>query len=204
MISQDITALRRQYEALQTRGLQLDLTRGKPSPEQLDLSNQLLSTPGDQFRTASGIDTRNYGGIDGLPEMKALFAEMLGAETQNIIVGGNSSLTMMFDYLARACLFGVPGGTGPWFQESARKFLCVVPGYDRHFGITEHLGFELLSVDMTDSGPNMDQVEKMVGEGPTIKGIWCVPRGPSMCAAGNCLSSPRSKILTCAGRIARH
>ena len=176
MHSLEFEALRKQYKDVQSRKLRLDLTRGKPSSEQLDLSNRLLSTPGDQYRTTSGVDTRNYGGIDGLPEMKALFGEMLGSEPGNIIVGGNSSLTMMFDYLARACLFGVPGSNGPWMAEPARKFLCVVPGYDRHFGITEHLGFELLSVDMTDSGPDMDQVEALVSTDPTIKGIWCVPK----------------------------
>ena len=157
-------------------GLQLDMTRGKPAPEQLDLASGLLSLPGEtDFTDPQGTDCRNYGGLDGLPGMKALFAEILGCQAQQVIVGGSSSLSMMYDCVTRAFLFGVPGGESPWQQQGKVRFLCPVPGYDRHFAITERLGIELLAVDMTDQGPNMDQVEQLAAD-PTVKGIWCVPR----------------------------
>lgn len=155
--------------------LSLDITRGKPSPKQLDLSNGLLTLPGDQY-VQDGTDTRNYGGLDGLPPMKALFAEILEVPTDKVVVGGNSSLNMMYDTLARGCQFGVPGGDGPWHKTDSRKFLCPTPGYDRHFKVTEHLGFELVQVDVNDAGPNMDQVEDLVANDHDIKGIWCVPK----------------------------
>ena len=163
------------YQSIQRLNLSLDLTRGKPSTEQLELSNQVLSISRNDC-ISDGVDTRNYGGIDGLPAMKKLFAEILGVEAGQVIVGGNSSLTMMFETLSRACIFGVVDGDGPWIENSKRKFLCPTPGYDRHFLITEHLGFELISVDMTDSGPDMDQVEALVSQDADIKGIWCVPK----------------------------
>lgn len=163
------------YNDFKARNLDLDITRGKPSASQLDLSNDLLTLPGGDFR-ADGLDTRNYGGIDGLPAMKALFGEILEVPAGNVIIGGNSSLNMMFDTLARGCLFGVPGGDGPWSAVPGRKFLCPVPGYDRHFRVTQHLGFELIAVAMSDAGPDMDQVEALVAADHDIKGIWCVPR----------------------------
>ena len=176
MTSLDLSQLQSQYQETRDKGLSLDLTRGKPSAQQLDLSNALLESPGDEYLSASGIDVRNYGGVDGLPEMKALFSDILEVPAENVIVGGNSSLTIMFDYLARACLFGVPGSRAPWSTDLNRKFLCPVPGYDRHFGITEHLGFELIAVDMTEDGPDMDQVERLTSSDHSIKGIWCVPK----------------------------
>ena len=163
------------FDEIKARGLNLDLTRGKPSASQLDLSNNLLALPGEEYLD-NGVDTRNYGGIDGLPAMKALFAEILEVPASNVIVGGNSSLNMMFDTLSRACLFGVPDGHGPWSADGGRKFLCPVPGYDRHFRVTEHLGFELVAVPMTDHGPDMDRVEALTATDHDIKGIWCVPR----------------------------
>ena len=163
------------YNAYQEQSLNLDITRGKPSAAQLDLANDLLSLPGEKFLD-NGVDTRNYGGLDGLPGMKLLFAEILDVPEANVIIGGNSSLTMMFDTLSRACLFGVPGGETSWSHVPGRKFLCPVPGYDRHFRITEHLGFQLIPVDMDDNGPDMDKVEELVASDPDIKGIWCVPR----------------------------
>jgi len=163
------------YQSIQRLNLSLDLTRGKPSAAQLELSNRVLSISRDDC-ISDGVDTRNYGGIDGLPAMKKLFAEILGVEADDVIVGGNSSLTMMYETLSRACLFGVVDGDRPWIEIPERKFLCPTPGYDRHFLITEHLGFELISVDMTESGPDMDQVEALVSEDASIKGIWCVPK----------------------------
>ncbi len=151
------------------------MTRGKPSASQLDLSNPLLTLPGHHYRDQNGTDTRNYGGLDGLPGIKTLFAGILEVHPDNVLVGGNSSLTMMYETLQRACQFGVPGGSGPWNQDTQRKFLCPTPGYDRHFLITEHLGFRLLNIDMTDRGPDMNQVESLVSEDASIKGIWCVP-----------------------------
>ncbi len=162
------------FAQIKTLGLALDITRGKPSVDQLDLSNDLLTLPGNHYMDQN-IDTRNYGG-DGPQALKEMFAEMLDVPAANVIMGGNSSLNLMFDILVRACLFGVPDGDGPWSTIPNRKFLCPVPGYDRHFSVTEHLGFDLLSVPMTDAGPNMDQVEEMVAADPDIKGIWCVPR----------------------------
>lgn len=164
------------YAGLKGLSLSLDMTRGKPSTQQLDLSNRVLSLPGGDYLDDEGADTRNYGGADGLAAMKKLFADILGVNPENVIVGGNSSLTMMYDTLIRACHFGVPGGDGPWNRIAGRKFICPVPGYDRHFGVTEHLGFQLLAVEMNDSGPDMAQVESLVAGDETIKGIWCVPK----------------------------
>ncbi len=165
----------RDYDAYKSLQLSLDITRGKPSPAQLDLANELLAPPGRDYMV-DGIDGRNYGGLDGLSQMKELFGQILGINPSNVIIGGNSSLTMMYDTLARACQFGVPDGAGPWHPIQARKFICPTPGYDRHFLITEHLGFELISVDMEEHGPNMDQVESLVANDHDIKGMWSVPK----------------------------
>ena len=169
------TQLQQAYNDIKAKGLLLDMTRGKPNSGQLDLANDLLSLPGDNYTASDGTDCRNYGGLDGLPEMKALFADMLETAPSQIIVGGNSSLTMMYDAVSRACLFGVDKNTAPW-DASNSKFLCPSPGYDRHFGITETLGFELITVSMNDDGPDMDQVEALVADDPSVKGIWCVPK----------------------------
>lgn len=162
-----------QFSTYAAAGLNLDMTRGKPSAQQLDLSNAMMSI--DDYKDASGTDCRNYGGLDGLPQMKALFAEILEQSTGNIIVGGNSSLTMMFDTLARACLFGVSEEDQPWQGQSPR-FLCPSPGYDRHFTASQTLGLESILVNMTEDGPDMDQVETLVAKDESIKGIWCVPK----------------------------
>jgi aspartate/methionine/tyrosine aminotransferase len=175
-LSQRARELQEKYEQACQAGLQLDMTRGKPAPEQLDLADALLSLPGsDQFSDDSGTDCRNYGGLDGLPAMKQLFAEVLGCNAEDVIVGGSSSLTMMYDAIARAVLFGVPGGDQPWGRQGTVRFLCPAPGYDRHFEISSHLGFELVNVDLTDDGPDMDRVEALASD-PAVKGIWCVPR----------------------------
>ena len=164
------------YRELKERKLELDMTRGKPSSAQLDLAAGFATilAEGD-IRSADGVDIRNYGGLEGLPEMRSIFAEMLETEIESVLVGGNSSLTMMHDALVRAMLYGVPDGNGPWFGQQP-KFLCPSPGYDRHFAICEHLGIELVTIPMQDDGPDVDAVEAAVVSDSTIKGMWCVPK----------------------------
>ena len=167
--------LRQQYAAYQAQGLQLDMSRGKPGVQQLDLTLEMLECVNarDGYTAANGLDVRNYGLLDGLPEVKSLFAEILGLTPDQIIVGGNSSLNMMFDYIATAYSHGVCGDL-PWCQQGKVKFLCPVPGYDRHFGITEYFGIEMIPIRMTPYGPDMDAVEKLIAD-PAVKGMWCVP-----------------------------
>lgn len=172
-----VSELDARIEEFRARSLNLDMTRGKPSPRQLNLSNGLLEYPGASDYTASdGSDCRNYGGLVGLPEARSLFAAILGAPVEQVIVGDNSSLRLMHDALVRACVFGVPGGAGPWREQGPLRFLCPCPGYDRHFTIAEHLGFELVPIAMTEAGPDLKQVESAVADDPAVKGIWCVPR----------------------------
>ena len=170
-------ALLAQYNKFKEQGLKLDISRGKPNSDQLDISLPLLSEarPREKCFSVNGVDCRNYGVLDGIPEMKRLFADMLGIKEEYIAVGGNSSLQLMYDTISRALLFGVLGSERPWIKEDARKWICVTPGYDRHFKMTELFGFELLSVKMTPTGPDMDEVERLVKD-PTVKGIWCVPK----------------------------
>ena len=167
--------LQEQYDAYKARGLKLDMSRGKPGPEQLDLTLDMLECVNERegYKTAGGVDTRNYGLLDGIPEVKSLFGDILGMEPANIIVGGNSSLNLMFDYIAGAYAKGVCGHQ-PWILQGAVKFLCPAPGYDRHFAVTEYFGLELIPVEMTETGPDMDAVERLVQD-PLVKGIWCVP-----------------------------
>lgn len=168
--------LSERYEAYQAMKLKLDMTRGKPANEQLDLAKGLLeSVTSDDFKAADGTDTRNYGGLEGLPEARQLFAEIFGVKPSEVLIGGNSSLALMFDTLLRAHAFGVPGGDGPW-SKGPVKWLCPAPGYDRHFAITQHLGYELVIVPQTGAGPDMDVVERLVADDPTVKGIWIVPK----------------------------
>ena len=166
----------REYSDLQAKKLALDLTRGKPSSEQLDLSNALLALPGDgQFRDDEGTDTRNYGGQNGLPGLRALFGELLGIPVANLIAGNNASLEFMHDVIVFSMLHGGVDSAKPWVAEPAVKFLCPSPGYDRHFAITESLGIEMIAVPMREDGPDVDLVEELVANDPAIKGMWCVP-----------------------------
>ncbi len=168
--------LQGEYEAQKAKGLSLDMTRGKPSPEQLDLANGMMALPGNRDHlTESGEDARNYGGIQGLPEVRSLFAPVLGAPAAQIVVGNNSSLAMMHDFLVYALLRGVPGGAKPWAKEEQISVLCPVPGYDRHFGLTDSFGIKLIPVPLTGEGPDMDAVEKLALD-PSVKAIWCVPQ----------------------------
>lgn len=168
-------SVREVYSCYQKMELQLDMSRGKPSPEQLALSYDMLSLPnGTDFRV-DGIDASNYGGFSGLPGCRALFSEILGVPAKNIFIGGNSSLTMMYDVIAKAYTHGLLHSPKPWSKEERIKFLCPAPGYDRHFAICESFQMEMLPVEMLPDGPNMDQVESFVKD-PLVKGIWCVPR----------------------------
>jgi DNA-binding transcriptional MocR family regulator len=163
------------YAALQDRKLALDLTRGKPSGEQLDLSNALLRLPGDDYRDAENTDTRNYGGPRGLPELRAIFGELLGIPLPNLIAGNNSSLELMHDIVVFSMLHGGVDSPRPWKDEARVKFLCPAPGYDRHFAITETMGIEMIPVPMREDGPDVDLIEELVAVDPDIKGMWAVP-----------------------------
>jgi DNA-binding transcriptional MocR family regulator len=163
------------YAALCAKKLALDLTRGKPSPAQLDLSNGLLSLPGESFRDGEGCDTRNYGGLHGLPELRAIFGELLSIPVANLIAGNNSSLEMMNDVVTFSMLHGGVDSSRPWGQEPVVKFLCPSPGYDRHFTVTETMGVEMITVGMREDGPDVDVIEELVAADPAIKGMWCVP-----------------------------
>jgi len=174
-LSKQFDVVRKEYEALRSLHLSLDMSRGKPGFDNMDLSEKMFDLVGNDtgFKNISGIDCRNYGGLDGLTEMKNLFAQILELKPEQIIVGGNSSLNMMFDTIAQAMTHGL--GAQPWYECRDRKFLCPVPGYDRHFAITEYFGFKLIPIEMYDEGPIMEQVEEWVKD-ETVKGIWCVPK----------------------------
>ena len=168
--------LQAEYQSEKDKGLKLDISRGKPSKAQLDLSMPMLDVinSSSDMTTENGTDVRNYGLLDGIPEAKKLMGDMMDADPSQVIVWGNSSLNIMYDCVARSVLFGVMGST-PWSKLDKVKFLCPVPGYDRHFGVTEQFGIEMINVPMTPTGPDMDMVEKLVSEDPAVKGIWCVP-----------------------------
>ena len=165
------------YEEKKALGLNLDMSRGKPSPTQLGVSVGLMDVinSDSDMKSECGIDCRNYGCLDGIPEVKRLMAEMMGTTEDHIFIGGNASLTLMFDTVSRAYTHGIMGET-PWCKLDKVKFLCPVPGYDRHFAITEHFGIEMINIPMSETGPDMDMVEELVNSDPTVKGIWCVPK----------------------------
>ncbi len=172
-LQQAKSELEQEYAQFAGRNLKLDMSRGKPSGTQLDLTNPILNIL-DSYLTSDGVDARNYGGLDGIPEARNLFGELLGIAPEKIIIGGNSSLNLMYDAIMRLYVFGT-GGQTPWRKLDHVKFLCPSPGYDRHFGICEDIGIEMITVPMTENGPDMDVVEKLVAEDDSIKGIWCVP-----------------------------
>ena len=164
------------YNDFKAQGLCLNMSRGNPCKEQLDLSVDMLKVFDDgQFTSENGTDVRNYGVLDGIPEAKALFSNMIGVNEEEIIIFGNSSLNAMFWSIQCAFNKGVLGGK-PWSQLDKVKFLCPVPGYDRHFKVTEFFGVEMINIPMTATGPDMDMIEKLVAEDDSIKGIWCVPQ----------------------------
>ena len=166
-----------QYRDFKSRGLNLDITRGKPCSEQLDLALDMLDCVNSKnYLTEEGTDSRNYGGLDGIPAVKKLFAEYLEVQPEELIVGGNSSLNMMHDTIMRAMVNGVSPDSQPWCKQSKIKFLCPSPGYDRHFFICDYLGIEMITVGIDDNGPDMAVVEKLAAEDESIKGIWCVPK----------------------------
>jgi DNA-binding transcriptional MocR family regulator len=163
------------YAKLQAEKLSLDLTRGKPSPAQLDLSRELLTLPGEDFRDGKGTDCRNYGGLTGLPELRAIFGELLGIGVDNLLAANNASLEIMHDLLVFALLHGTPDSERPWLAEPGRKFLCPSPGYDRHFVLAQSLGFELIPIPMGHEGPDVQAAASIAGADPSVKGLWAVP-----------------------------
>lgn len=170
-------ALEKQFEEIKAMNLKLDMSRGKPSAEQLDLSMDILDVLDSKsvIKGENGMDLRNYGILDGIPEAKRLMAEMMGCNEKNVIVYGNASLNIMYDQVSRAMVHGICGNT-PWGKLDKVKFLCPVPGYDRHFAITEFFGIEMINIPLYEEGPDMDMVEEYVNNDPAVKGIWCVPK----------------------------
>ncbi len=170
-------SLNKEYAEAKAKGLSLDMSRGKPSAKQLDVSLGLLDTinSSSDLKTLDGTDCRNYGVLDGIPEAKKLMADMMGTTPDHVIVYGNASLNIMYDQISRAYTHGILGNT-PWCKLDKVKFLCPVPGYDRHFAITERFGIEMINIPMSESGPDMGMVEEYVSKDASVKGIWCVPK----------------------------
>ncbi len=181
MSKEELTSLQNElqkaYEEAKKKGLALDMSRGKPAPAQLDLVMPMMNALDAEsvLKTEAGVDCRNYGVLDGIPEAKDLIAGMIGVSADQVIVCGNASLTIMYDTISRSMTHGVMGST-PWAKLNKVKFLCPAPGYDRHFKITENFGIEMITIPMTADGPDMDLVEKYVNNDDTVKGIWCVPK----------------------------
>ena len=170
--------LQEEYKEAKAKGMKLDMSRGKPAASQLDLGMDIMDVldSSSDYTTEDNVDCRNYGVLDGIPEAKKLMADMIGVKNpDNVVVCGNASLTIMYDTISRCMTHGLMGST-PWSKLEQVKFLCPVPGYDRHFAITEHFGIEMIPVPMTEEGPDMDLVEQLVSSDEAIKGIWCVPK----------------------------
>lgn len=176
-LESELAALKKEYEGYKAKGLKLDLSRGKPERIQVELSLPMLDLlgSGDSLSAEDGTDLCNYGVLDGIPEAKRLMAEMLGVSAGQVFIGGNSSLNLMHDCMGIGFVHGYPGGSGGWHKEPGVKFLCPSPGYDRHFAVAANFGFELVSLPMTEEGPDMDEVERLIAD-PAVKGIWCVPK----------------------------
>lgn len=180
MSKEQLTVLKNEltakYDEVKNQGLSLDMSRGKPGEDQLDLSVDMLNvmTTAEDCKAENGFDCRNYGVLDGIPECKKLFADLLQVDTKNIIIGGSSSLNLMYDYLNQCMFMGV-GGCEPWSKQGKVKFICNVPGYDRHFAITEYFGIEMISVEMTNEGPDVEKIAELVKD-PMVKGMFCVPK----------------------------
>ncbi len=174
-LNAEFDMVKKEYAKLTTLGLHLDMSRGKPGADQMDLSKRIFDLVGNDlgFKNKDGVDCRNYGGLDGLVELKELFAGILGLLPSQIIVGGNSSLNMMYDTVAQAMTHGLGGE--PWCKQGEIKFICPVPGYDRHFAITEHFGIKMIPVANTADGPDMDKIEELIKD-ESVKGMWCVPK----------------------------
>ena len=170
----EYNSVKADYENLKAQGLSIDMSRGKPGADQLDISDGMLDALADgNFKCENGLDVRNYGILDGIPECKKLFADLLEVKPENVIIGGNSSLSLMFDYVAQCMHFGA--GFTPWAQQGKVKFLCPCPGYDRHFAICEYLGIEMINIPMTEEGPDMAAIEEAVKDS-SVKGMFCVPK----------------------------
>ncbi len=176
-LSELLSAAKKEYDGYKALGLALNMARGKPAADQLDLTKDMLDavSSSTDCKALDGTDCRNYGVLDGLKDTKKIFCDMLGVAEDELIVGGNSSLNLMYDTIARNFMFGVSKEATPWKDAGKVKWLCPVPGYDRHFAITERFGFELINIPMNADGPDMDMVEKLVNEDSSVKGIWCVP-----------------------------
>lgn len=197
----ELQALETRYAELASRQLKLNLTRGKPGTEQVTLSDALDGILAGDYLAADGIDARNYGGLDGLPEARQLFSGMLGVPESETLIGGNSSLTLMYTVIDFALGTGLRGPESAWGNADEVKFLCPVPGYDRHFAVCEHLGIEMIPVPMLSTGPDMDIVEELVAADPAIKGIWCVPRfsNPTGCVYSRATVERLAKLGKSAG-----
>ncbi len=176
-IADELQLMKQAYQTYQDKNLQLDMSRGKPGSTQLDLSEGLLTTviSNDDCKSLAGLDCRNYGSLEGIPEMRRIFARILGVDMSEVMVGGNSSLNMMFDTISTMMTKNINGDT-PWERLDKIKWLCPSPGYDRHFAITQYFGFEMITIPMNSDGPDMDKIEELVSTDESIKGIWCVPK----------------------------